>query len=112
VALVKGNHGIFRAGDQLYTRASGHARFFGGLVLTAEIASLFPVLSSVYTQFCFVCLSFFFFFSFSCSAPCRCNYSEASALLGMAWFMATDCNGYATRCPGRARDTPLYNGVR
>jgi hypothetical protein len=37
VALVKGNHGIFRAGVQLYTRASGHARVPGYLVPTAEI---------------------------------------------------------------------------
>jgi hypothetical protein len=37
VALVKGNHGIFRAGVQLYTRASGHARVPGHLVPTAEI---------------------------------------------------------------------------
>jgi hypothetical protein len=37
VALVKGNHGIFRAGVQLYTRASGHARVPGHLVPTAEL---------------------------------------------------------------------------
>jgi hypothetical protein len=36
-ALVKGNHGIFRAGVQLYTRASGHARVPGYIVPTAEI---------------------------------------------------------------------------
>jgi hypothetical protein len=37
IALVKGNHAIFRAGVQLYTRASGHARMPGYLVPTAEI---------------------------------------------------------------------------
>jgi hypothetical protein len=37
VALVKGNHGFCRAGVQLYTRASGHARVPGYLVPTAEI---------------------------------------------------------------------------
>jgi hypothetical protein len=37
VALVRGNHGIFRAGVQLYTRASGHARVPGYVVPSAEI---------------------------------------------------------------------------
>jgi hypothetical protein len=37
VALVKGNHGIFRAGIQLYTRASGRARLPGLPVPTADI---------------------------------------------------------------------------
>jgi hypothetical protein len=37
VALVRGNHAIFRAGVKLYTRASGHARVTGYLVPTAEI---------------------------------------------------------------------------
>jgi hypothetical protein len=37
VSLVMGNHGIFRAGVQLYTRASGHARIPGYLVPTADI---------------------------------------------------------------------------
>jgi hypothetical protein len=37
VALVKGHHGIFWAGVQLHTRASGHARVPGHLVPTAEI---------------------------------------------------------------------------
>jgi hypothetical protein len=37
VALVMGNHGIFRAGVQWYTRASGHARLPGYVVPTAEI---------------------------------------------------------------------------
>jgi hypothetical protein len=37
VALVKGNHALFRAGIQLYTRASGHARIPGLLVPTDEI---------------------------------------------------------------------------
>jgi hypothetical protein len=37
VALDQGNHGIFRAGVQLYTRASGHARIPGYVVPTADI---------------------------------------------------------------------------
>jgi hypothetical protein len=37
VALVKGHHGIFWAGVQLHTRASGHVRLLGHLVPTAEI---------------------------------------------------------------------------
>jgi hypothetical protein len=36
VALCKGNHAIFRAGVQLYTRASGHARFPGLLIPSAD----------------------------------------------------------------------------
>jgi hypothetical protein len=54
IALVKGNHAIFRAGVQLYTRASGHARMPGYLVPTAEIEWLlllgflgFPFVASV-----------------------------------------------------------------
>jgi hypothetical protein len=37
VALCKGNHAIFRAGVQLYTRASGHARVSGLLIPSADI---------------------------------------------------------------------------
>jgi hypothetical protein len=37
VALGKGNHGIFRARVELYTRASGHARVPSHRVPTAEI---------------------------------------------------------------------------
>jgi hypothetical protein len=37
VALCKGNHAIFRAGVQMYTRASGHARIDGHLIPTADI---------------------------------------------------------------------------
>jgi hypothetical protein len=36
-ALCKGNHAIFRAGVQLYTRASGHARIPGLLIPSADI---------------------------------------------------------------------------
>jgi hypothetical protein len=67
VALVKGNHGIFRAEVPLYTRASGHARVPGHLVPTAEIERTFPVLNFVCVQLCF-CLTFLLFrFSFSAS---------------------------------------------
>jgi hypothetical protein len=38
VALCKGYHAIFRAGVQLYTRASGHARVPGLLIPSADIA--------------------------------------------------------------------------
>jgi hypothetical protein len=37
VTLVQGNHGMLRAGVQLYTRASGHARIPGYLATTADI---------------------------------------------------------------------------
>jgi hypothetical protein len=37
VALGNGNHGIFRARVQLYTRASGHARVPGHLVSMVDI---------------------------------------------------------------------------
>jgi hypothetical protein len=37
VALCKGNHAIFRAGVQLYSRASGHARIEGLLIPTADV---------------------------------------------------------------------------
>jgi hypothetical protein len=34
---MAGNHAIFRAGVQLYTRASGHARIPGLLIPSADI---------------------------------------------------------------------------
>jgi ribosomal protein L31 len=37
VELCKGNHAIFRAGVQVYSRASGHARLPGLLAPTDEV---------------------------------------------------------------------------
>jgi hypothetical protein len=62
VALVKGNHGIFRARIQLYTWVSGHARVPGHLVPTAESKRAFYELYVSCFELCVYSIQFCFLF--------------------------------------------------